>query len=191
MKTAINEVVVVEGKYDKIKLDSVIDADIITLDGFGVFKSEEKKALIRHAAKTRGVIVLTDSDSAGLVIRNHITNITGGVGVVNLYVPSVKGKEKRKEKPSKEGLLGVEGIDADTIRTLFEAYKTNKRRTADITRADLYENGFSGSDGASEKRKKLARLLNLPENMGKNAFLSALNLMLTKEEFLKICEELK
>lgn len=191
MKLSVNEVIVVEGKYDKIKLDSIIDADIITLDGFGIFKSEEKKALIRHASKTRGVIVLTDSDSAGLVIRNHITNITGGNGVINLYVPSVKGKEKRKEKPSKEGLIGVEGIDADTIRMLFEAYKINTKRTADITSADLYESGLSGSDGSSEKRRQLAKRLSLPENMGKNAFLSALNMMLTKEEFLKICEDLK
>ena len=191
MKIAVNEVIVVEGKYDKIKLDSILDADIITLDGFGIFKSEEKRALIRHAAKTRGVIVLTDSDSAGLVIRNHITNITEGKGVVNLYVPLVKGKEKRKEKPSKEGLLGVEGIDADTIRALFEKYKATQKRVKEITKADLYESGLSGKSNSLEKRRKIAKSLNLPENMGANAFLSALNMMLTKEEYLKICEELK
>ena len=120
MKIPINQVVVVEGKYDKIKLDSVIDADIITLDGFGVFKSDEKKALIRKAAEKRGVIVLTDSDSAGLVIRNHIKSIAGTQGITHLYIPQIEGKEKRKISPSKEGLLGVEGVDVDTLKKLSE-----------------------------------------------------------------------
>ncbi len=191
MKIAVNEVVVVEGKYDKIKLESLIDADIITLDGFGVFKSDEKKALIRHAASTRGVIVLTDSDSAGMVIRNHIKSVTGGKGVTNLYIPLVEGKEKRKAEPSKEGLLGVEGISPEVIRELFRTFEASEKRAPEISRQDLYERGFMGFDGSKERREALQKRLSLPKNMSTNALLSALNILLTKEEFIKICEEIK
>ncbi len=191
MKIAVNEVVVVEGKYDKIKLESLIDADIITLDGFGIFKSDEKKALIRHAASTRGVIVLTDSDSAGMVIRNHIKSVTGGKGVTNLYIPSVEGKEKRKAEPSKEGLLGVEGISPEVIRELFRTFAVSEKRPPEISRQDLYERGFMGLDGSKERREALQKRLSLPKNMSSTALLSALNILLTKEEFIKICEEIK
>lgn len=191
MKIAVNEVVIVEGKYDKIKLDSLIDADIITLDGFGIFKSDEKRLLIRRLAQTRGIIVLTDSDSAGMVIRNHIKSITGGEGVVDLYIPPVEGKEKRKEHASKEGLLGVEGIDADIIRSLFEKYKTDTKKRGEITRARFYADGFMGGEGAREKRLALAQRLALPKNMSTTALLSTVNMLLTGEEYKKICEELK
>lgn len=191
MKIPINQVVVVEGKYDKIKLDSVIDATIITLDGFGIFKSDEKKALIRSAAKTRGVIVLTDSDSAGLVIRNHIKSIAGVQGITHLYTPQIEGKEKRKLSPSKEGLLGVEGVEASVLRELFEAFRTSEKKVNAITRAHLYEDGFIGKDTSSERRRALARKVNLPENISTSALIEALNIVLTLEEYKKICEELK
>lgn len=191
MKIAVNEVVVVEGKYDKIKLESVIDADIITLDGFGIFKSDEKKALIRHAALTRGVIVLTDSDSAGMVIRNYVKNVTAGKGTTNLYIPSVEGKEKRKASPSKEGLVGVEGIDPEVIRELFRTFAVSEKRAPEILRQDLYERGFMGLDGSKERRQALQKRLSLPKSMSSTALLAALNILLTKEEFIKICEEIK
>lgn len=191
MKIAVNEVVVVEGKYDKIKLESIIDADIITLDGFGIFKSEEKRALLKKCAKTRGLIVLTDSDGAGMVIRNHIKSTVGTVGVTNLYIPSVEGKEKRKTAPSKEGLLGVEGMDADVIKELFRTFEVSRRRTPEIEKRDLYEFGFIGREGSKERREKLLEVLNLPKNMSTSALLSALNIVATREEFIKICEDLK
>lgn len=191
MKIPINEVIVVEGKYDKIKLDSIVDADVITLDGFGIFKSEEKKALIRKAAESRGVIVLTDSDSAGMVIRNHVKSITGGRGVINLYTPTVLGKEKRKDTSSKEGILGVEGIDPDVLRALFEEYKARAPRSAEITKRDLYEDGFVGKSDSKKARDKLIEKLDLPRSMSTNALLSALNMILTKKEYKEICEEIK
>ncbi|MBQ7897155.1 MAG: DUF4093 domain-containing protein [Clostridia bacterium] len=191
MKIPVNEVIVVEGRYDKIKLDSILDADIITLDGFGVFKSEEKKALIKSSAKKRGIIVLTDSDGAGLVIRNHVMSITGGEGVTNLYIPQIEGKEKRKASPSKEGLLGVEGVDACLLRSIFEKYRASSVRACAITKAHLYADGFIGKEDSKEKRKRLAKKLSLPENISTNALISALNIVLTLEEYIKICEELK
>lgn len=186
MKIPINQVVVVEGKYDKIKLDSVIDADIITLDGFGVFKSDEKKALIRKAAEKRGVIVLTDSDSAGLVIRNHIKSIAGTHGITHLYIPQIEGKEKRKISPSKEGLLGVEGVDVDTLKKLFEAFRTSEKKENEITRAHLYEDGFIGKDDSAIRRKALAKKVNLPENISTSALIEALNIVMTLEEYNEI-----
>lgn len=180
MKLPIKEVVVCEGKYDKIKLESVLDADIITLDGFGIFKSHEKKALIRQAAKKRGVIVVTDSDSAGMVIRNHIKNITGGEGVYHIYTPRVNGKESRKSQPSKEGILGVEGIDAETVRGLFEQFKS-AREPQPFTRAMLYEDGFIGCDGALQRRQALCEALGLPNNMSVTALLQAMAIVTTLE----------
>lgn len=189
MKLSVREVVVCEGRYDKIKLESVLDADIITLDGFGIFKSNEKKALIRECAKKRGIIVVTDSDNAGMVIRNHIKSITGNVGVQHIYTPRVEGKESRKEHPSKEGVLGVEGIDAELLRGLFEKFKS-QREPQPFTRAMLYEDGFMGQDGSLEKRKRLCKALSLPENMSITALIQALSIVTTIEEYKRICEEL-
>ncbi len=190
MRIPIKEVVVCEGKYDKIKLDSIIDADIITLDGFGIFKSCEKRALIRECARRRGIIVVTDSDSAGMVIRNHIKSITGDVGVINLYTPRVEGKESRKAEPSKEGVLGVEGIDADVLRAMFEKYKS-KREESPFTKALLYEDGFIGTQDAVYRREKLCERLGLPRNMSVNAIVQALGIVTTMSEYRQICEEMR
>ena len=187
----VKEVVVCEGKYDKIKLDSVIDADVLTLDGFGIFNNMELRALIRRAAKTRGVIVLTDSDSAGMMLRGHIKNIAGEDGVTHLYVPRTEGRERRKKERSKEGVLGVEGIDAEVLRELFKSFKSDLVRGDRVGRADLYADGFIGVDGAQEKRMKLIKRLSLPEKMTTPALISALSIMVTREEYRKICEELK
>ena len=191
MKIPVSQVVIVEGKYDKIKLDSILDADVITLDGFGIFQSDEKRSLIRRLAKTRGVIVLTDSDSAGRVIRNHIKSITGGEGVVDLYVPQIEGKEKRKESASKEGFLGVEGIDAKIIRELFEKYRTSDKKRCEVTRTRFFEDGYMGGEGSKERRERLAERLSLPRKISTTALLSAVNMLVTEEEYTKICEELK
>ena len=182
MKLPIKEVVICEGRYDKIKLESLLDADIIALDGFGIFKNHEKKAIIREAAKKRGVIVLTDSDNAGMVIRNHIKSITGDCGVYHLYTPRVSGKESRKAQPSKEGVLGVEGIDADELRRLFERFASSKPRST-FTRAMLYEDGLMGGEGSAVKRELLCQKLGLPRNMGVGALLQALSIVTTKEEY--------
>ncbi len=190
MKLSVKEVIVCEGKYDKIKLESVLDADIITLDGFGIFKSDEKKALIRRCAEKRGIIVVTDSDSAGMVIRNYIKGITGDIGVQHLYMPRIEGKESRKDTPSKEGILGVEGIDADIIRRVFEAY-TGERERSPFTRAVLYGDGFMGLDNSAKRREMLCRRLGLPLNMNINALLQALPIVTTMSEYRQICEEMR
>lgn len=190
MRIPIEQVVVCEGRYDKIKLESVIDADIITLDGFGIFKSREKKALIREAAKKRGVIVVTDSDGAGMVIRNHIKGITGGDGVYHLYTPRVEGKEKRKAQPSKEGVLGVEGTDAEVLREMFLRFRA-ERTPHPFTRAMLYEDGFIGQDGSAERRERLCDLLGLPRDMSVTALLQAMAIVTTAEEYRSLCQRIR
>ncbi|MBE6650751.1 MAG: DUF4093 domain-containing protein [Ruminococcaceae bacterium] len=189
MKLPIKEVVICEGRYDKIKLESLLDADIIALDGFGIFKNHEKKAIIREAAKKRGVIVLTDSDNAGMVIRNHIKSITGDCGVYHLYTPRICGKESRKAQPSKEGVLGVEGIDADELRRLFERFASSKPQST-FTRAMLYEDGLMGGEGSAVKRELLCQKLGLPRNMGVGALLQALSIVTTKEEYKEVLNQI-
>ena len=175
--------VIVEGKYDKIKLDSILDAKIITTGGFGIFNSEEKKALIKAVCKD-GVILLCDSDGAGKVIRAHIKSFLPPEKVINLYTPKIEGKEKRKREGSKEGTLGVEGIDADILRELFRKYEsTSVNKGTPITKRDFYIHGLSGGDNSSDKRDKIAALYSLPSKMTANALLDALNIISSLEEF--------
>ena len=190
-KIVLDKVVVCEGRYDKIKLDSVLDAEIITLEGFGIFNNLEKRHLIKALAEKRGVIVVTDSDSAGQMLRGHIKNITGGVGVENVFVPSIEGKEKRKSTRSKEGLLGVEGIDAEVLREIFEKYKSaEKTPRATVSTLRFFEDGFMGCDGAKERREKLAKKLSLPKNMSTSALLAAVNMISGLEEYERILKEI-
>ncbi len=193
----IREAVIVEGKYDKIKLSNFIDGLIITTDGFGVFKNKEKQALIRQLAKTRGILVLTDSDGAGFVIRNFLKGAVPTEQIKHAYIPDIFGKEKRKDKPSKEGKLGVEGISE---RILCEAIarsgvqcelsdgyiKTQK----EITKADLFLFGLSGTPHSSENRDRLKKRLGLPQNMTANSMLDVLNCMVTRDELETLCEEI-
>ena len=188
-KLKIDIPIAVEGKYDKIKLSSIIDGQIITTNGFGVFASEEKKMLIRRLAAPRGIIVLTDSDCAGLVIRNYFRSILPKDKLINLYTPQIEGKEKRKKAPSKAGLLGVEGIEADTLRRLFAPYAgdlTERRPRGEVTKSDFFADGLSGGDGSAERRKRLCRLLELPDNMSANALLAAVNLLCSVEKYKEL-----
>lgn len=175
--------VLVEGKYDKIKLSSVINARILTTDGFAVFNSKEKRALLSELAKKTKLIVVTDSDSGGRVIRNHIKGILPPDRIINLYIPSVKGKERRKNVPSKEGLLGVEGMDADVLREVFLPFASeNAPNNEPISRTRLYELGLLGGENSSALRRAVCRELKIPEDMSSGAFLDALNLLLSKAE---------
>ncbi len=191
----INRAVVVEGKYDIIKLNSVLDALIIKTDGFGVFKDKEKQKLIRKLAETTGIVILTDSDSAGFVIRNFIKSIAPNGDVINAYIPDIFGKEKRKTQASKEGKLGVEGIPVDVLKTALEKAGvfcespeiTEKKL---ITKTDLFEDGFSGTENSKDKRKALLKQLDLPEKLTTNALLDVLNSLVTYEEYKKITESL-
>ncbi len=180
-KIKTDKVIIVEGKYDKIKLSSIVDAHIITTDGFALFNNEEKRALIRRLAEKKGIVVLTDSDGAGFVIRNKLKGYIGKeCEIINLYAPQIVGKESRKNKASKQGLLGVEGIEADAIRSLFEKAgitSDGKKSAATYTKTDLYSLGLSGGSDSSAKRDEVCEKNDLPRGMSANAFLAAVNLL--------------
>ena len=193
----VREAIIVEGKYDKIKLSNIVDGLIITTDGFGVFKDKEKQALIRHLAKKRGILILTDSDSAGFVIRNFLKGAVPADKIKHAFVPDIFGKEKRKLKPSKEGKLGVEGISQQIIEKAIIASGAHCSseagiitKSGDITKTDLFIYGLSGGENAAEKRARLKAHLDLPSNMTANLLLDTLNCLMTRDEFIDICEKL-
>lgn len=185
--------IIVEGKYDKIKLSSFIDGVILTTDGFGIFKDKQKREFIRKVACEKGIIVATDSDSAGAVIRSHIKNICPNGKIINVYIPQIKGKEKRKDKASAEGLLGLEGINIDLLEKAFlnsgVGVERVEREQAKITKKDLFCYGLSGGENSAVLRKDFAQFLYLPTNLSSNAFLDALNTVLTYNEFLEAVEK--
>ncbi|MBE6718524.1 MAG: DUF4093 domain-containing protein [Ruminococcaceae bacterium] len=184
--------IIVEGKYDIIKLKSIIDGQIIKTDGFSVFKSDENKEYIRQLADKNGIIVLTDSDGAGLVIRNYLNSILPKEKIIHLYPPQIKGKEKRKVTSSKEGYLGVEGIDIDVLRSLFSPFEKNnvcddtKRK---VTKLDLFDDGLIGGQNSAEKRLWLKQYLNLPSNISTNALIDTINFLYSYEEYKAILEK--
>ena len=188
-KMRIAQTILVEGKYDKIKLESILDANIITAGGFSLFNNEEKMALLKRITEKNGLIILTDSDPAGFVLRNKLKGLLPkSEKILHIYIPTEKGKETRKKEYSKAGLLGVEGIDAQTLRDLFSKYvvdntQENKEK---ITKADLYEKGLSGGNNSAEKREKAAEALGLPKGMSANAFLEAINILGVTREQLNI-----
>lgn len=187
--------VIVEGKYDKIKLSSLIDGTIIETNGFTIFKDKDKLEMLRVLAKQTGLIILTDSDAAGFKIRNYIRSAIPEGELTHVYIPDVYGKERRKVSPSKEGKLGVEGIDLDTLEQCFEkagvtAERTSARRE-EITKADLFLWGLSGTEGASQKRNALLKTLNFPERMSAKALLPVLNTLFSREEFVRFLKTLE
>ena len=190
----VEQAVIVEGKYDKIKLSSIIDAVIIQTNGFKIFKDEQKRDLIRYYASKKGIIILTDSDSAGFKIRNYVKGIVKDGKIINVYIPDVFGKEKRKIAPSKEGKLGVEGIEKDIIiEALNKAgvlIEESKAKTDLITKMDLYEDGLTGGQNSSYKRQKLLHELDLPELLTTGAMLDILNTMFDKKGYKDIIKKI-
>ena len=190
-KLSIALPVIVEGKYDKIKLDSVLDATVVTTGGFGIFNSREKKALIRRLCRN-GVILLCDSDGAGKVIRGYLKSLLPPERVYDLYIPKIAGKERRKRVGSKEGTLGVEGMDAGLLRALFAPYATDALPSrAPITKADFYAYGLSGGANAAALRDALAAQFDLPGGMTANALIAALALLCSREEFETAAETVR
>ena len=189
----LTQPIIVEGKYDKITLENVVDTLIITTNGFSIFKDKEKCELIRTLAKKDGVIVMTDSDSAGSIIRSHIKNITNGGKIINVYLPLLKGKEKRKTAPSKEGFLGVEGMTKEIIEKALKRSGVLCRETSGnapkITKTDMYLLGLSGNENSTIKRKQILKYLQLPINLSPNAMLDIVNTLFTKDEFIKAVNE--
>ena len=176
--------IVVEGKYDKIKLDSLVDATIITTGGFEIFNSQEKGALIRRLCEKDKIILLTDSDGGGHLIRSHIKTMLPPDKIINLYIPRVEGKEKRKRSASKEGILGVEGIEKEALLKLLEPFSCDsaEKSMGNITKSDLYRWGLSGRQDSAIARKALLEKISLPTNMTPNAMLAALNILYTRDE---------
>ena len=189
-KIKITLPVIVEGKYDKNKLSSVIDADIFTTDGFSIFNRKEKLDFFRRISE-HGVILLCDSDGAGTLIRSYITGAVPKDKIYQLYTPKIEGKEKRKKQASAEGYLGVEGIDAEILRSLFAPFADGEMPKRDrITKLDMYEAGLTGAPDSAARRDALARHLGLPDKLSVNAMLSALNVTIDREGLYRALEEI-
>lgn len=192
----IKEAILVEGRYDKNTLSQIVDAPILETGGFGIFKDKKQMALLRQVAEKRGLIVFTDADGAGFVIRNHVKSAIPGKFLKHAYTPDIFGKERRKDKAGKEGKLGVEGMKPEIIlEALRKAGATIEGEAVpehqSITKQDMMELGLSGGADASAKRLALLKKLNLPEHMSANALLQALNLLYTIEELTTIVENLE
>lgn len=192
----LREAVIVEGRYDKIKLQGLIDAPIITTNGFRIFNDKEKQQLIRQIAATRGLLVFTDSDGAGLVIRNFLRGAVPKEQVKHCYIPPIPGKEKRKAQPGKAGLLGVEGVSDEVILDAIRrsgAHILGEQEVSaggEITKASLYTLGLTGTDNAAVRRKALLRQLQLPDYLSANAMLTALNCLYSLEELKELIRQL-
>lgn len=184
----VQQAILVEGRYDKNTLSQIVDAPIFETSGFGIFKNKEQMDLLRRVAERQGLIVFTDSDGAGFVIRNHIKSAIPGKYLLHAYIPDIPGKERRKAAPGKEGKLGVEGMTPEIILKALRDCGATMDGTAQeprkaITKQDFMELGLSGGPGSSERRKALLKKLKLPEHMSSNAMLQAVNLLYSPEEF--------
>lgn len=189
----VDRIIIVEGKYDKIKLSSMIDGIIIETEGFGIFKDKDKQKLIRKLAESKGIVILTDSDSAGFVIRNFITSIVPKEYITNVYIPDIYGKEKRKESASKEGKLGVEGVSVEILKDAFNkaGIGTSKSKATEkkkITLNDFFDDGLTGGAESKKKRTALLKSLDLPERMSTKAMLDILNTFITYDEYKRLVE---
>lgn len=192
----IRQAIVVEGRYDKNTLSQVVDAPVFQTDGFAIMKDTQQMDLLRRVAEKRGLIVFTDSDGAGFVIRNKLKSCIPAEYLLHAYIPDVYGKERRKAAPGKEGKLGVEGMTPQVILdALIRAGATVEGESVtchqpEITKQDMFAAGLSGGPGSSEKRKNLMKMLNLPEHMSSNALLQSLNMLYTKDEFYRLTDML-
>ena len=180
--------IVVEGKYDKIRLSALTDALILQTDGFGIFSDKEKQQFIKKTAREKGLMIITDSDAAGFQIRHFLENIASDADIVNVFIPDVYGKETRKAQPSKEGKIGVEGISTalleEALRKSGAFYENDAVNADPITYTDLYEAGLSGGPGSAERRRAFLRFISLPQRLSGATLLKTLNAFLTKEDFL-------
>lgn len=194
-KIKITQLIVVEGKYDKIKLSSLIDGLIIATNGFRIYKDKEKTALIKALAKKQGVIILTDSDKAGFQLRGYLKSILGELDssmITELYIPQIKGKEQRKEIASKEGYLGVEGIDSVLLRELLSSAlsKCAVQKDNPVTKADFFSDGLSGGENSSKNRQAFLKELSLPSYVTANSLLKVINSLLTRQEYENIINKI-
>ncbi len=194
----IKQAVIVEGKYDKIKLEQILDAVIIQTDGFGIFKDKQKQKFIRALAEKKGILILTDSDSAGFVIRSFLSGIVSPEYITHAYIPDILGKEKRKSEASKEGKLGVEGVSNEVILKALETAGIIGEQTdsdaaekKQVTKTDLYDDGICGKSNSLEKRRKLLKVLNLPERTSANSMLKIINTFLSYEDYKQAVKDIE
>ena len=183
--------IIVEGKYDKIRLSNIVEGTILTTDGFGIFKQAEKKALLRRLADRSPLILLTDSDGGGKIIRSHLTGMVPKDRVIHLYIPQIKGREKRKTADSAAGFLGVEGMSDSLLRNLLLPYvnpddTTHKKAENPLSKTDFYIDGLTGGENSSQRRDELAARVGLPTGMTANALLEALRWLLSYDEYLEL-----
>jgi ribonuclease M5 len=193
----VRQAIVVEGKYDEIRVHSVVNALVVSTAGFGIFRDPEQLDLLRRLAAERGLIILTDSDNAGMLIRNHLIGAIPAEQVRHAYVPPIRGKERRKTAPGKEGLLGVEGIDNSIILAaleqagaVFEDEQTPTANKMHLTKGDLYELGLSGHANSAARRAALLQALKLPKNLSANRLLDVLNATMTQQEFTTLLQKI-
>ena len=193
----VREAIVVEGKYDEIRVRSAVDALVVPTEGFGIFRDEQKLTLLRRLAAERGLIILTDSDSAGMLIRNHLIGAIPAEQMRHAYIPPIAGKERRKSSPGKEGLLGVEGVDNTVVIAALERAGATFEDGTDgaagnkmhLTKSDLYELGLSGRVDSAQRRRAFLRALRLPENLSANRLLDVLNATVTEEQLASLLRE--
>jgi len=192
----IKQAIIVEGNYDKIKLNQIVDATIVVVDGFMIYKNKKMQDMIKRLADASGVVIFTDSDMAGFRIRTFLKNILNGKKVYHAYIPDIIGKEKRKDKPSKEGFLGVEGVSDDIIvkslkdalKDDFEVKNDNRRL---VTKTDLFVDGFSGGENSAIYRQRLTDVLKLPHRISANMLIDVINKLYTYEEYKMIVSSVK
>ncbi len=194
----INEAIAVEGNYDKIKLSQLVDTTIVVLDGFMIYKDKPKQNMLKKLADKCGLIIFTDSDAAGFRIRTYLKNVLAGKNVKHAYIPDVKGKEKRKSKPSKEGFLGVEGMSDEIIlKALAEVSSAAEKSDISaemarrVTKADLFADGLSGGENSHEARRQLTKILGLPSRISANMLLDVINSLYTYDEYKMIVDAVK
>lgn len=187
-KLSIKQAIIVEGRYDKIRLSEFIASPVIETGGFRVFKDKEKQELIRRIAATRGILIMTDVDAAGFVIRNFLRGVVPEDRIRHAYIPAIEGKEQRKAQPSKEGKLGVEGLDRESLIAAIRASGAHilgeqETDTGELTKSDFYDYGLTGRENSARIREKLLRSLGLPVYLSTNAMITAINCLFTKAEF--------
>ncbi len=192
----IKETIVVEGKYDKIRLAPLFDAHIIELGGFRIYNNKDRLALIRRIAEKNGIIILTDSDSAGFRLRHYLSSAVPKANIKNVFIPNVSGKEKRKAKPGKENLIGVEGMTTDVLLSAFkkagiDPESGNSERTEPFCKTFLYEIGLSGKTNSSEIRRKICEYFSLPKMLSANSLAEILPIITTEAELVSVIEKIK
>jgi len=192
----VQEVIIVEGRYDKHRVSQAVNATVLTTSGFSIINNKEKVSMLRRLAEKRGLIILTDGDRAGFFIRSRLKSMLNNVNVKHAYIPDIKGQEKRKDSPSKEGKLGVEGMSSDVIINALElagaTFNNSEKESttrSEITKADLFEYGLSGCKDSAIKRRDLLKTLDLPERLPANGLLDVLNILYSREDFISIIKE--